>query len=442
MLKYFTCILLIFSNLVYGHLNLERIDEVAELRFEVVKSFDVINERTGARSKIYPRDNVKIRIIGKRATSFSIRVEVNGIDNGKIFLVNKYWLKRALNMQAAYNAMMLQRTVNEATNSPTGDCVENDADQIADQQNIPVTPDVQDEDESQAIEVVVAEDLFEDPAPIVLNNSQWKPGCEVLSNRKTIDPGNSTQYESLKKCIKSIQNSVTRNGTIQDRGRIFRNLYRYLRPEEQHFAAMIFTAYGEAAVLVQDRNGQGINHYEEPLMVMKVINNRVRNANKDRTRQGRTQNINALDVALDPWQFSMYNAGERGWKRAIQPGYNANLNNIVKAYMKFNHSNFQPDPEVNHVYHYYANYMLPSDSAWGRGFRANHKNWELQVSVDGNDTRQANPSYDEGSSSDRSRISRSWKLWRHRFYLPIDRKGQISENGDNWYWTVRRPFRS
>ena len=76
-------------------------------------------------------------------------------------------------------------------------------------------------------------------------------------------------------------------------------------------------------------------------MVMKVINNRVRNANEDRARQGRIQNINALDVALDPWQFSMYNAGEPGWKRAIQPGYNVNLNHMVKAYMKFNHSKFR-----------------------------------------------------------------------------------------------------
>ena len=243
MLKCFTCILLIFSNLVYGHLNLERINQVADIRFQVVKSFDLIDERTGSKSKIYPRENVKIRVIGKRSSFFRVRVEVNGIDTGKVFLVSKYWLKRALNMQAAYNAMMLQRTINNATNSPTGDCVENDTDQIADQQNIPATQDANSEnqDEDQAIEIVVTEDLFEDPAPIVVNNSRWKPGCEVLADRKMIDPENTSQYESLKKCIKSIQNSVTRNGTIQDRGRIFRNLYRYLKPEEQHFAAMIFT---------------------------------------------------------------------------------------------------------------------------------------------------------------------------------------------------------
>jgi len=439
MLKYITCILLIFSNLVYGQLNLNNTDEIEELRFEIIRSFDVINERTGKRAKISSRGNTKVRIIGKRNSNFRIKLEVNGIDSGNVYLVDKYWLKRALNMQAAYNAMMLQRTVDEVTNSPTVDCVENDADQIADQQNIPTNDEVE---EVQPIQVVVAEDLFEDPEPIVANNSVWKPGCEVLEDKKTLDPSNTSQYNSLKKCIRSIQNSVTRNGTIQDRGRIFRNLYRNLRPEEQHFAAMIFTAQGEAAVLVQDRNGENKEHLEEPLMVMKVINNRVRNANRDRRRQGRSESINALDVALDPWQFSMYNANERGWKRAIQPGYNVNYKNMIKAYMKFNHSDFQPDPEVNHVYHYHANYMLPSDSAWGRGFRANHKNWELDVSVDGERLRESNPNYDEGSSSDRSRIARSWKLWRHRFYLPIDRKGQVSETGDNWYWTVRRPFRS
>ncbi len=442
MLKYFTCILLIFSNLVYGHINLDRTDEVSELRIEVIRSFDVINARTGSKGKISARGNTKVRVVGKNSWAYRIRVEKNGIDTGREYLVAKEWLKRALNLQAAYNALMLQRTVQDSTNSPTGDCVEQDADQIANQQDIPNTDDEQDTDNDQTFEVVVAEDLFEDPAPIVTNNKQWKPGCSVLGDRKTLDPGNVDQYESLKKCIRSIQNSVTRNGTISDRGRIFKNLYKYLRPEEQHFAAMIFTAHGESAILVQDKNGEDINHLEEPLMVMKVINNRVRNANKDRARRGQGQNINALDVALDPWQFSMFNAGEPGWKRAIQPGYGAKFNNMIKAYMKFNHSNFQPDPAVNHVYHYHANYMLPSDSAWGNGFRANHKRLELDVSVDGKSLRDATPGYDEGTASGRSKIARNWRLWRHRFYLPIDRNGQIKDNADNWFWTVRRPFRS
>jgi hypothetical protein len=442
MLKSLTCILLIFSNLVYGHVNLDRTDEVSELRIEVIKSFDVINARTGARGKISPKGDVKVRVIGKNKWAYRIRIERNGIDSGKEYLVDKKWLKKALNMQAAYNAMMLQRTVDDATNSPTGECNDQNDDQFSDQQDDSNTDANPDSDNEPTFEVVVADDLFEDPAPIVTSNKQWKPGCNVLGDRKTLDPSNSDQYQSLKKCIRSIQNSVTRNGTISDRGRIFRNLYKYLRPEEQHFAAMIFTAYGESAILVQDKSNPEVNHLEEPLMVMKVINNRVRNANEDRTRRGQGQNMNALDIALDPWQFSMYNANEPGWKRTIQPGYGANFNNMIKAYMKFNHSKFQPDPQINHVYHYHANYMLPSDSAWGKGFRANHKRLELAVTVDGKSLREAPAGLDEGNASDRNKIARNWRLWRHRFYLPIDTKGQVKANGDNWYWTVRRPFRS
>ncbi|MCO4793717.1 MAG: hypothetical protein KC493_08400 [Bacteriovoracaceae bacterium] len=436
MLKFITCIMLIFSTLVYGHINLDS-QSVANIRFEVIRSFDVVNARTGRPHKIYPRGNVKVRVVGKNRWAYKIKIEVNGEEKPGTFLATKKWVKRALNFQAARNAIRLQAAIQNATDAPQGDCGEN-REPTNVQNSEPTDEDQIDSDNS--IEVIAAEDLFEDPEPAVsTSNTEWKPGCEVLADRASLNAANPEQKASLKKCIKSIQNAVTRNGTITSRGTIFRNLYKYLKPEEQHFAAMIFTSHGEAAVLVQDANGQNVEHHEELMMIMKVVNNRVRNSN--RVRRGRRSNMNALDIALDPWQFSMYNANSNGWKKMVQPGYGVNFSNAITAYMKFNTANFQPDPEVDHVYHYHANYVLPSDSAWGRGFRANNKRWELQVSVNGDTTRESNPSYDENSSSDRSRIGRNWRLWRHRFYLPIDTQGQVT-SGDNWYWSVRRPFRS
>lgn len=409
------------SSTIFAQVDLERTD-ISDIRFDVVKSFDVLDPSNGYSHNIKPpgkndSKSVKVQIVGKSKWAYHIKLEVDGVSKPKIYHVTKKYLKSALDLSTAYNLISLNSTI-RTVGDPLNDPCDNQTSSIH------------------------GSDVFEDPEPIVVSGSTWKPGCEVLSDRAVLDPESSEHKAKLSQCAKSIQNSITRRGSITGRGEIFRNMYKNLRPEEQHFMAMIFTAEGEAGILVQDINNRSIKHPEEMMMVMKVINNRVKNINSDREKRSQDADMNALDVVLDPWQFSMYNANEDNWKRMVQPGRNQNFDTAISAYLKFNTADFKPKPDVDHVYHYHANYMLPPDRAWGDGFRANHKDWEISVTVDDKHLRQANPMYDEGSASDRRAISRGgWKFHRHRFYKPIDTDGRIVA-GDDWHWTVKRPFRS
>ncbi|WP_419172311.1 hypothetical protein [Halobacteriovorax sp.] len=409
---------LVNSNLLAIDLSSE---DISEIQFDVVRSFDIYDPSSGYSHRIEaPSSNdnksIKVRIVGQNSWAYKVMLEVDGVENPKEFLVTKKYLKSALDTATAYNALRLQQTISTAGEPPNAPC------------------------EGEEREGVNAGDFFQEPSTAVISNQEWKPGCEVLANRQSFSSGDDVTKSKLTRCIRSIQNSITRQGSVKNRGQVFRNMYRYLRPQEQHFAAMVFTSQGEAGILARDIQTEESSHPEEMMMIMKVIDNRVRNVIEDDARRGRITRTNALDIALDPWQFSMYNQGEDNWKQMMYPGRNQQFGSAIDAYMQFQTAEFEPDPEVNHVYHYHANWMLPSDSAWGDGFRANQDNWELNVQVNGDSLRQANPMYNENNSSDRRKIARHWKRQRHIFYKPIDTDGRIT-GGDDWHWTVRTPFR-
>ncbi len=263
-----------------------------------------------------------------------------------------------------------------------------------------------------------------DPHP-----GNWREGCELLKNQDELDDQNNSQVEELQMCINSIQNAITQNGRDMNRQRVFERMYTELNPIEQKFAAMVFTAQGEAVDITTP------NTLEEMLIIMKVIDNRVTRANQRRPGHDYTH----LDIVLDPYQFSMYNANDNNWSTRVNPNVRNNFSNAIRSYMQFPHSTFEPEPHINHVYHYHVNYVLPQ--SWGQAFLSDPDRFRVDPVVNGKNTRLAPSGFNERSASDRAQIKRSFRRVRHRFYVNIDSQGRTSNLEDGWSRNVQRPWR-
>lgn len=146
------------------------------------------------------------------------------------------------------------------------------------------------------------------------NAGDFKEGCEILEGGITEE-----EKSGLMACFNSIRASIAhgidnsefqnpqrpRNGESGLRDRLFCAMYRNLRPEEQHFAGMMFTTVGEGRSIMASRHVDDPK-YQEGVFIQKTVDNRIRSA-----RQSLNDNsINALDIALARSQFSMYNDGE------------------------------------------------------------------------------------------------------------------------------------
>jgi uncharacterized protein YraI len=175
----------------------------------------------------------------------------------------------------------------------------------------------------------------------VLSAAGWLPGCQVLQNRTLRD---SHQAE-LNRCFSSIQSVVLRGNP--NRATAFRRMYRNLNEAEQRFLAMTLTAMGEIPPSFA---------LEEMQIVMKVVDNRLNHAQS----RGR-RNVNALDVALQPWQFSMYNHDINLWRTQLRSGANVRHRaNAIRAFIGYQNASFRPPGEVDRLYHYHANYVSPN----------------------------------------------------------------------------------
>lgn len=417
---------------------------VSELEIPVDKEFDVLDTRTGKEKKISPSPRNKIRIIGQNNWAYKIRHIRDGVESPKVYLVTKKWGRRAFNIMAVAKAEALMKEIEAAGAPPL-------------QKDCPTIEPTKTENKPKQ---VVLEDLLDPsfPEKVILSKDEWKQGCEVLVKGKNVKEEDANK---LFQCIRSIQLSLAygaRSEKICDpvskrrhaklsrtkkfflcngklnRSKVFRNVFARLRPEEQDFAMKIFTAQGEVGNLAADAN------YQEMMAVIKVMDNRVRNANTDKQNRRMNRPFNAAHIALDAWQFSMYNEDETLWSQMIDPGYATNFSDSIRSYIQYQTADFEPDPEIEHVYHYHANYVLPSNKNWGSGFRANNQKWEIPVKVNGKQLRQKSERYDEQSRLDRSKIRRRQKYVRHRFYLPLDNKGKISQTEDNWLRPVSIPW--
>lgn len=189
----------------------------------------------------------------------------------------------------------------------------------------------------------------------VMDHTAWLPHCSVLSKAVT---ENDTDELSL--CLQSIKDTVLkgnrdRRGLPSNRNAILTNLFLKLNPKEQEFAALTLTAFGEAGILTPPE--------EEMVAVMKVIRNR-----RDYARKYGHENATDLDAAIQPWQFSMYNANDNNWKEALRASpKNKFTQRAVSAFVKFKNAKYRPPEIVDNVYHYHREYV--KTAAWSRGKR-------------------------------------------------------------------------
>lgn len=89
---------------------------------------------------------------------------------------------------------------------------------------------------------------------------------------------------------------------------------------------------------------------------MNAMDNRLRQARNHNKGGGRFE-VNALDVALAPWQFSMYNAGYLDWEifNPAKPSTHRQ-SMAIKAFISISNDKdkIQPKPDADNIKHYYS----------------------------------------------------------------------------------------
>lgn len=191
------------------------------------------------------------------------------------------------------------------------------------------------------------------PLPTLPSDTEWKPGCDVLNGSV-----NEGSREKLMQCLSSIKQLVmteAREGSSLSNSKMRQVLKTRLNSKERQFAALIFTAYGEA---------RGTRPaVENQMMVMKVIENRVRHA---RERQGK--NPDEMDIALQPMQFSMYNANDPNWRTMFDGPLQGNqgFTDAVNAFIGLSNCAFTPAGVADNIYHYHTPALRGSVN-WSRG---------------------------------------------------------------------------
>jgi hypothetical protein len=178
---------------------------------------------------------------------------------------------------------------------------------------------------------------------------EYIPGCESLAEKKM----KKEHKEQLTLCVQNIRRIIApssardSNGVI-NRDKVFDNMFKKLNPEEQKFAAKMFTSIGEA---------EGQKNLADTMSIMKVLQNRARLA---REREN-DKKYNELDVALAKWQFSMYNPAEPGWKSILDPGVSLNSSSVEMSLDAMIALDNTDTSRYNDVYLYHANYVNPKD---------------------------------------------------------------------------------
>ena len=202
------------------------------------------------------------------------------------------------------------------------------------------------------------------PSPVI--EGKWHPHCQVLAKSPQLE---SDEAEMVL-CLQSLKKSVTENNLNEDRkyirSQVFRDMYRKLNPTEQRFLALSLTAYGESGILRDERDMK---------MIMRVIDNRVKYANK----KGRSPKANELDIVLQPLQFSMYNANQNDWRQALEASpHDPGIKLAVSSYRKYPNASFEPKEKIDDIRHYHATYVNPN---WASRSKL------IPVQIDGDRTR-------------------------------------------------------
>lgn len=177
----------------------------------------------------------------------------------------------------------------------------------------------------------------------------WNEGCEVL-----VSPSEAS-IEELGVCLDSLKLAALDGMSPNDvqastRGDFFRSLYQNLNEQEQIFFAKMMTAVGEAGVLTPP--------VEEMIVIMKVLENRARTA-----RERGATTANELDVAIQPLQFSIYNANATHHIRDFlnQTNTSAQTEAALRAFQSYENTDFVEPEDVDRIYHYHAQYARHRD---------------------------------------------------------------------------------
>ncbi len=212
----------------------------------------------------------------------------------------------------------------------------------------------------------VCHDCNEDQEPtaglIQEDGIEWHPGCEVLQFSRQ-----DSDLQKLEECTQNIFSAIKeKTGTNYNRRKLLKALYSELNPKEQDFIALILTSLGE--VSDSQLSSRLLQRYpkraeNEKMMVMKVIENRARYA-RDKENNDK---INNLDIALQPWQFSMYNSNDNNLHRAIFDSPKETITRTIKAFIKLKSN---PPPKItgtqsknsrpinpDRIYHYHSSIL-------------------------------------------------------------------------------------
>jgi len=322
--------------------NLKEID-VRDYKLPLTNSIKVMSTKTGRTSTLNANRNSAIQVLGKApGGGYRVRVFKNGVLLPGEFVTAASNVKRGVNWYMLNQFEEVARETNSAgTAGPTvcPECVAMASQRQADY-NL--------EDVS---------DLTSD-APVVSSPGEWKPGCEALAQ----NPPKAEDKSKLMQCIRSIQNAIVAgnrdgNGAL-NRKKVFDSMFSRLKPEEQKFAAMIFTVQGEVGWMGDH------GRYHEMMAVMKVLENRVSMAKQ----RGWSEPVNELDIALHPIEFSMYNANDPNWRKVLDPVRRENFSNAIESFLRFPSAKFEPANIANRISHYHTNGVSP---AWRNSPKAN-----------------------------------------------------------------------
>lgn len=192
----------------------------------------------------------------------------------------------------------------------------------------------------------------------------YLPGCEALAVK---DGPTRAHRDELSQCISSIKKAVASVSRDKDgglnRAKWMCNVMAQLNPQEQQFAAMVFTA-GVEAGMVATSSHTGEPGWKETMFVQKVMLNRTRQLQSDHGKQH-----NAMDVALAYKQFSMYNKSEfNKFRHYFEPNSNRGkkqLDMAVESFIALHERPelLQPQPQIERMDSYFSPYGMLSGSS-------------------------------------------------------------------------------
>ncbi len=320
---------------------------LSKLYIPVSNSIKVLDAEKGETLYLKTDGNYEIKVIGKAGDMYEIQVKKDGEDVPGTFLTAPANIKSGVNwaaVKAIVNGMdeiargaVFQPICETDNSTPPTPGLRSDGS--------PSAGPYSGEDTSFSGVIPEGSDTYIPPS-----DGEFQPGCEVLTEQ----PISEDKSDKLETCVKSIQQAITAgnrgsNGQL-NRTKVFKAMFSRLKPEEQAFAGYVFTALGESDMWVNKDNP------EEAMFVMKVLQNRKEMA----LSQGAKEPYNVLDVALDPWQFSTYNANDPNWKKAIDPSRNTNFSGVVEAFRRMTDpelSKWEPKDQMDKVSHYRRNYL-------------------------------------------------------------------------------------